>query len=69
MPRQYVCNLIYSLLGDSFKKWVLENCTESNKAFQTKHKLEIKLQARVAEALMASTAVNQTKGTGAHLMK
>ena len=23
MPRQYLCNVIYTLVGETFKKWVL----------------------------------------------
>ena len=58
MPRGYICNVIYTLVGEPFKKWVAEHCEERNELFQKKHGMEIKLQARIAEAALASTAVN-----------
>ena len=30
MPRQYLCNVIYTLVGETFKKWVLDNCDVRN---------------------------------------
>ena len=59
MPRQYICNVIYTKVGEPFGKWVKKNCQERNEKFTQKHGLEIKLQARIAEAAMASTAVNR----------
>ena len=58
MPRQYICNVIYTLVGEPFAKWVTLNCHERNKKFTQDHGLEIKLQSRIAEALEASTAIN-----------
>ena len=59
MPRQYICNVIYTKVGDPFSKWVARNCEERNEKFTQKHSLEIKLQSRIAEAALASTAVNR----------
>ena len=69
MPRAYICNVIHTLVGEPFKKWVQKCCENRNEHFTQKHGLEIKLQARIAEAAMASTAINQARGSGAHLMK
>ena len=30
MPRAYICNIIYTLVGEAFKKWVSKNCVERN---------------------------------------
>ena len=58
MPRQYLCDLIYTLCGEPFKKWVKKRCEDRNEHFTQKHGLDIKLQARIAEAAAKSTAVN-----------
>ena len=59
MPRAYLCNVIYTLVGEPFKKWVLGNCDARNENHTQKHGLEIKLQARIAEAAAKSTAINR----------
>ena len=59
MPRQYICNVIYTLVGEPFATWVSERCKDRNQRFQESKGLEVKLQTRVAEALAASTAVNR----------
>ena len=59
MPRWYICNVIYSKVGDPFDEWVKNNCNDRNERFTQKHGLEIKLQARIAAAFESSTAVNR----------
>ena len=59
MPRQYVVNVIYTLVGEPFAKWVTVRCEERNQKFTENHGLEIKLQSRIAQAAAASTAVNR----------
>ena len=34
MPRAYVCNVIYTLVGDPFKDWVLKSCKDRNDRIQ-----------------------------------
>ena len=63
MPRAYLCNVIYTLVGEPFKAWVLQRCEERNENHTQKHGLEIKLQARIAEAAAKSTAVNRKSAT------
>ena len=59
MPRQYICNVIYTLVGEPFAKWVSKGCTERNENFTKDHGMEIKLSTRVAEAAAASTYVSR----------
>ena len=33
MPRDYICNVIYTLVGEPFAKWVKDNCEARNKKF------------------------------------
>ena len=47
------------MVGDPFSKWVTDNCKDRNEKFTQKHGLEIKLAARIAEAALASTAINR----------
>ena len=63
MPRQYICNVIYTLVGVPFSKWVTERCTERNENFSQKHGMEIKVINRIAEAADASTAINRKSDT------
>ena len=59
MPRDYTCNVIYTLVGEPFAEWVHQSCEDRNKKFQEGHGMEIKLQSRIAEAALASTAINR----------
>jgi len=59
MPRAYICNVIYTLVGETFKKWVNKECLARNEQFTKKQGMEIKLQSRIAEAAAASTAINR----------
>ena len=67
MPRGYVCNVIYTLIGDPFKKWVTDRCTLRNDKLASDHNTAIHLDPRIAAAFEASGFVSQQKGTGGHL--
>ena len=67
MPRSYVCNVIYTLVGAPFKDWVLKSCKDRNDRLERAHDTTIVLDPRIAAAYEASTFVSQTRGTGAHL--
>ena len=67
MPRAYVCNVIYTLVGAPFKDWVLKSCKDRNDRIQNAHDTTIVLDPRIAAAYEASTFVSQTRGTAAHL--
>ena len=67
MPRAYVCNVIYTLVGAPFKEWVLRSCNDRNDRLERAHDTTIVLDSRIAAAYEASTFVSQTRGTGAHL--
>ena len=30
MPREYICNVIYTLVGDEFKEWMMKRVKERN---------------------------------------
>ena len=58
MPRAYVCNVIYTLVGAPFKDWVLKSCRERNERLQNAHDTTIVLDPRIAAAYEASTFVS-----------
>ena len=57
-PRSYICSVIYTLVGEPFKAWVIKRCKQRNEAYVKKQGMEIKLHSRIAEAAAASNAVN-----------
>ena len=67
MPRAYVGNVIYTLVGQPFKEWVMERCQQRNERLAQDHSTAIQLDPRIAAAFAASTFVSQSKGTGGHL--
>ena len=58
MPRAYVCNVIYTLVGAPFKDWVLKSCKDRNDRLENAHDTSIVLDSRIAAAYEASTFVS-----------
>lgn len=67
MPRCYVCNVIFTLVGTPFKDWVFKSCKDRNDRLKKAQNTSIVLDSRIAAAYEASTFISQTRGTGAHL--
>ena len=67
MPRQYICNVIYTLVGPAFKEWVMERCQYRNDRLANDHDTTIQLDPRIAAVFAASGFVSQSRGTGGHL--
>ena len=67
MPRTYVCNVIYTLVGTTFKDWVFRSCKDRNDRLKKAQDTTIVLDPRIAAAYEASTFISQSRGTGAHL--
>ena len=59
MPRAYLCNLIYTLVGEEFKKWVNRRCQQRDESIATEQNLNIQLDPKIAEAFLASTAISR----------
>ena len=49
-PRQYICNVIHTVVGEPFAKWVSNRVTARNTKVAVVHNLNIKLDPRVAAA-------------------
>jgi hypothetical protein len=60
LPRQFVINTIFTLVGEDFNFWVRTRILERNAKLATDKNLNIKLDHRIAQAYMNSTAVSRT---------
>ena len=49
MPRQYICNVIYTLTGEAFQEWVMDQCEARNRRLADDHNTTIQLDPRIAE--------------------
>ena len=58
MPRSYVCNVIYTLVGAPFKDWVFKSCKDRNDRLEKNHDTSIVLDSRIAAAYEASNFVS-----------
>jgi hypothetical protein len=59
MPRHYICNVIYTLLGITFSKWVDARCQQRNAEIAVEKDLNILLDANIAAAFHQSTAISR----------
>ena len=59
MPRAYVCNIIYTRVGQPFADWVAARCKERNEKLSDDHNLNIMLDPKIAAAYEASGFVSQ----------
>ena len=58
LPKQWIANVGYSILGDTFSSWVKQQIEERNDKLQVKGSLHIAIDPEVAAAFEASTAVS-----------
>ena len=58
LHRQYVINVIYTLVGDPFSDWVNEVMTARNERIARERNLNIEMDPEVHKAFMASTSVS-----------
>lgn len=57
LPRSYVCNVIHTLAGDAFVKWVEKQVNERNSRVAKEASL-IEMDSQIAAIYQASTAVS-----------
>jgi hypothetical protein len=60
MPRQYICNMIYSIVGDPFMKWVKNRVAARNSKVAVTNNLNVTLDPNVAKAFALSSAISRT---------
>jgi hypothetical protein len=59
LPKQWICNVAYSLIGDPFRQWVLQMVETRNAKMAVERNEMINLHPRVHAAHMASTHVSR----------
>ena len=58
LPRSFIVNVTYTLLGDSFKTWVHKRIKERNDKIAENQKLIIELDAPIAHAFKRSVNIS-----------
>ena len=58
LPRQFLCNLAFTLIGDDFGHWVRDQIRARNDRIKESNKLTIKMDPEVAKAFMSSGQVS-----------
>ena len=69
LPRAYLANVIYTVVGDPFKEWVDEEIAKRNANIVKEQALAIDMDPEVYRAFMASQHVSVQHGSSGHLMK
>lgn len=69
LPRQYIINVMYTILGRQFGDWVDERVNERHDGIIEDNEMYIELDAEVAEAFRNSKAISTNQGNSHNLMK
>ena len=67
-PRQWIVNVIATIVGKPFHEWVKQRIDERNSAVVEKNNLGITMDSQVAAAYHASTAVSRKYKPALHLV-
>ena len=69
LPRQYIANVIYTVVGPVFKQWVDGEINKRNAKIIEDQDLAIDMDPEIHAAFMASQHVSTQHGSSGHLMK
>ena len=58
MPRSYICNVIYTIIGDEFQKWADKRIDERNEKVVKEKDMAINMDPQIAAIFKASTSVS-----------
>ena len=67
LPRSYIANLIYTVVGSAFAKWVEQQMRKRNDKLKMEQDMMIDLDPEIAEIFKASTSVSGKYPLQAHL--
>ena len=67
--RSYICNVIHTLIGEDFQKWVDDRVQERNMKVAVEGNQIIDMDPTVAEVFLGSTAVSTTNGRSYNMLK
>jgi hypothetical protein len=59
LPKQWICNVAYSLIGDPFRDWVMHQVEARNQKQAVERNLNIAVDPTISALLMASTHVSR----------
>ena len=57
--KSYICNLVYTVVGEDFKFWVKSQINSRNETVAAKQKLLVSMDKDIAAAFYRSTHVSQ----------
>jgi hypothetical protein len=60
LPRAYVSNVIYSVIGDPFRIWVSQQIEARHQRLATKNDLLVSLDPTIAEIFRSSNSISGT---------
>ena len=69
LPRAYLANVIYTIVGDPFKNWVDGEIAKRNEKIMSDQNLAINMDPEIYAAFQASQHVSVQHGVSGHLMK
>ena len=69
LPRQYIANIISTLVGKPFDEWIDKRVNARHEKRAEEGNLNIQMDPEIARIFQASTAVSTMKGTSHHLLK
>ena len=67
--RSYICNVINTLLGEEFQKWVDDRVQERNMKVAVEGNQIIDMDPAIADVFLGSTAVSTTNGRSFNMLK
>ena len=69
IPREYLSNVVYTVVGDPFQNWVNQRINARNQKVTKEQNLAIQMDPVIAELFRHSTSVSVSKGISGNLMK
>jgi hypothetical protein len=69
LPRAYIANVIYTIIGANFKEWVDGVIAARNEKIVNSQNLAIDMDPEIYKAFQQSQHVSVQHGSSGHLMK
>ena len=69
LPRQYIANIISTIVGKPFDDWIERIVNQRHVKRAEKGNMNISMDPEIARLFLASTAVSTVKGNSNNLMK
>ena len=59
MPRQYICNVVYTLVGNPFREWMMARVKEHDHQIAIKQNLLVQFDPKIAAAFAKSSMISR----------